>query len=168
VNRSTFDSLVLQHLSAAQRFAIRLVGNPADAEDLVQEALLRASRRWRSFRGQSRFTTWLFQIIVNCFRDRLRTRGKETLADDHVDARLVNPIDAAAGKEIGEIVAAAVSLLPPRQREVLVLVAYENLSVVEAAEVLGITAGNARVHLHLARERLKTQLSRLLDGIANG
>lgn len=159
---------MLDHLSAAQRFAIRLVGDPAEAEDLVQEAMLRAVSHWRSFRGSSAFTTWLFQIVVNVFRDRLRRRGFETLAADPIDARQRDPLASSEAKEVGEIVAAAVSTLPPRQREVLVLVAYENLSVTDAAEVLGITAGNARTNLHLARERLKQQLVPLLDRMTNG
>ena len=159
---------MLDHLSAAHRFAIRLVHDPAEAEDLVQEAMLRASTHWRSFRGTSAFTTWLIQIVVNVFRDRLRRRGDEALAIDPIDARQIDPLASSASAEIGEIIAGAVSTLPPRQREVLVLVAYENLSVTDAADVLGITAGNARTNLHLARERLKLQLAPLMDRTANG
>src|SRR4051812_9131078 len=74
VDRESFERLMTEHLAAAHRLAIRLTGRAESAEDLVQEAMLRASRAWQSFRGQSRFTTWLFQIVINVFRDRLRRR----------------------------------------------------------------------------------------------
>jgi RNA polymerase sigma-70 factor (ECF subfamily) len=74
IDRQTFDRLVLEHLASAQRFAIRLSGDPHDAEDLMQDALLKAHRSWQSFKGQSKFTTWFYAIIINCFRDRLAAR----------------------------------------------------------------------------------------------
>jgi RNA polymerase sigma-70 factor (ECF subfamily) len=71
VDRTTFDRLMLESVPAAQRFAICLIGDVHAAEDVMQEALLRAHRSWKTFRGQSRFTTWLMRIIINCFRDQL-------------------------------------------------------------------------------------------------
>src|SRR5262245_18905115 len=67
VDRGSFDRLMLEHLSAAHRLAIRLSGDVDRAEELVQEAMLRASRSWSGFRGQSKFTTWLFAIVINVF-----------------------------------------------------------------------------------------------------
>src|SRR5688572_26366493 len=94
VDRQTFDRLMLDHLDGAQRFAIRLTGDAASAEELVQEALVRAAGAWRSFRGTSTFRTWLLQVVVNVFRDRLRARaGPAGLEDanDVADARDVEP-----------------------------------------------------------------------------
>jgi RNA polymerase sigma-70 factor (ECF subfamily) len=155
-----------EHLSAAHRLAIRLCGDPERAEELVQEAMLRASRGWEGFRAQSRFTTWLFQIIINVFRDQLRrkrTAGthedvNELIQDDSVPS----PHAAMSGSELGELVANHVSSLPPRQREVLVLVAYEQMSPSQAASVLGISEQNARTNLHHARQALKKHLAAYL------
>jgi RNA polymerase sigma-70 factor (ECF subfamily) len=167
VDRQSFDRLMLEHLPAAGRFAVRLVGDPASAEDVLHDALVRAASAWSGFRGASSFKTWLFQIVVNVFRDRLRAthaREAEPLPGDLEDPQHASdPLVVAAEHEVGHAVARAVSMLPPRQREVLVLVAYEQLSPGEAAAVLGITQENARASLHFARQRLKRQLKHLLD-----
>src|SRR5688572_2318507 len=103
IDRDTFDQLVSGHLSAAHRFAIRMTGDVHKAEDLVQEALYRAARGWQTFRGQSAFKTWLFQIVVNVFRDQLEKRGDDAgrLDDDLVDVRSAGPSDQASAGELG-------------------------------------------------------------------
>lgn len=168
MDRESFDRLLLQHLSAAQRFAIRLTGDAHAAEDLLHDAIVRAIRGSDGFRGQARFTTWLFQIIVNCFRDRLRARGMEEMDTEVVDARIPDPASAVDGQELGRLVAQRVSSLPPRQREVMVLVVFENMSVWDAAEVLGISETNVRVNLSYARQRLKHELASFLSEYHRG
>ena len=166
VDRQTFDRLMLDHLAGAQRFAIRLTGDPDAAEEIVQDALVRAAGAWRTFRGESAFRTWLLQIVVNVFRDRLRARAGPASfddADDHADVRAIEPAVTLQGRELAEAVAACVSSLPPRQREVLVLVAYEQLTTQQAAAVLGITDGNARTTLHLARAAMRKLLAPYFD-----
>jgi RNA polymerase sigma-70 factor (ECF subfamily) len=165
IDRDTFDQLVSGHLSAAQGFAVRLVGDVHAAEDLVQEALYRAARGWQGFRGQSAFKTWLFQIVVNVFRDQLDRRGGDDkpLDDGLVDLRSAGPVDQASAGELGPLVAKLVSALPPRQREVLVLVAYEGLTPAQAAGVLEISETNARANLAHARQRLKERLAPYLE-----
>jgi RNA polymerase sigma-70 factor (ECF subfamily) len=159
VDRDSFDRLMLEHLSAAHRLAIRLAGDVDRAEDLVQEAMLRASRCWSGFRGQSKFTTWLFAIVINVFRDQLRKKGADEAIDEDLrDARSMEPRELLSGSELAELIARHVSSLPPRQREVLVLVTYEGLSIAETAGLLQITAQNVHSNLHAARERLRTQL----------
>jgi RNA polymerase sigma factor (sigma-70 family) len=102
-------------------------------------------------------------IVVNASRDGLRTRGgAKPLPEDVFDARSIDPADEAETRELGEIVAAEVSRLPPRQREVLVLIAYEGLSNAEAARMLDVTEQNVRTTLHLARERLRGRLAKYL------
>lgn len=161
VDQQTFDRLMLGHLDAALRFAIRLTGNAPAGEELVQEALVRAAAARERFRGDSSFRTWLFQIIVNVFRDDLRSRPRRAgaMPDDVADQRTAGPPAHAAAAELAERVARGVSSLPPRQREVIVLVAYERLTTTEAAAMLGITEQNARTNLSLARTELKRQLA---------
>lgn len=155
------DRLVLEHLPAAFGFAVRLTGGPDAAEDLVQEAMLRVARAWPGFRGESSFRTWFFRIVVNVFRDTLRRPRTEALPDDFdpLDERGADPLDDAMARELGDLVAGHVSTLPPRQREVLVLSAYEGMSVAEISFVLGISKENTHATLHLARARLKTKLA---------
>ena len=166
IDRDRFDQLVSGHLPMAMAFAVRLSGDVHAAEDLVQEALYRAARSWKSFAGRSSFKTWLFQIVVNVFRDQLprSNQGRAgKLSEDVVDGRSAGPIERASAGELGPLVSRLVSALPLRQREVLVLTAYEGLTPAEAAGVLGISETNARANLAHARERLKRQLAPYLD-----
>ena len=159
LDRSTFDRLVREQLPKALRFATRLTGSVDAAEDVLQDALVKASRRWETFRGESKFQTWLFGIVVNAFRDRLaRRREPGPLPTELTDARGADPPAQAVAGELSEIVAKAVSTLPPRQREVLVMIAYEGMNTSEAASALDITEQNVRTNLHLAREQLRKQL----------
>jgi RNA polymerase sigma-70 factor (ECF subfamily) len=166
VDRQTFDRLVLEHLPAMQCLAVRLTGRTDLAEDVVQTALLKASGAWNTFRGQSAFGTWLLQIVVHAFRDDLakrRRHSSDSLEADPVDPKAADPVANANAAELGRRVATAVSNLPPRQREVLVLHTYEQLSDEEIARMLNISPQNVRTTLHLARQRLRTMLRRFLD-----
>ena len=89
----------------------------------------------------------------------------EPLDEPEPQATLDDPVLHVAGEEIGALVARHVSALPPRQREVLVLVAYEDLSPGEAARVLGISESNARASLHFARERLNRELAKYVGDV---
>ena len=158
-----FDRLVRDQLKPALRFATRLSGDSAAAEEVVQEALFRTARAWQSFRGESSFRTWFFRIVVNTARDHLRVQQPhETLIDEPVDARAVDPRQGMVDQETAEQVAREVARLPQRQREVLVLIAYESHRISEAAVVLEMSEQNARTNLHLARQKLRQRLSKYL------
>jgi RNA polymerase sigma-70 factor (ECF subfamily) len=158
--RQPLEQLVTEALPVALAFAQRLTGDADRAEEVVQEALFRAVRGWRSFRGDCEPRTWLFRIIVNVFRDQIG-RGSQGLPDEIVDRRSSDPAELASAADLGRHIARLVSALPPRQREVLVLVTYEHLTVAETARLLEITEGNVHATLHVARERLRKQLERL-------
>ncbi|HEX4795278.1 MAG TPA: sigma-70 family RNA polymerase sigma factor [Humisphaera sp.] len=163
MDASDLDRLVRGQLAAALRFATRLCGDPDAAEEIVQQSLFQAARGWRSFRGDSSFRSWFFRIIVNVSRDRSRSaRADQELVDDPVDARAADPPGQLIDQEIAREIAREVSRLPDRQREVLVLVAYENHSISEAATVLETNEQNVRTNLHLARRRLRERLARHL------
>jgi RNA polymerase sigma-70 factor (ECF subfamily) len=160
-DRASLDRLVSAHLSEALRLAIRLTGDPDEGEEVVQEALVRVARSWKSFRGEARFRTWLFRIVVNAFRDWVAARpGTERLDDEVPDVRVADPAMEAAAAEFGRLIAARVSALPSRQREVVILTCYEGLSPREAADVLGISQANVHATLHVARQRLRRELAR--------
>ncbi len=159
-DRATFERLVDENLPHALRLALRLTGNLDAAEEVVQETMLRASKGWRSFRGDCEFRTWLFRIVINTFQDWLTKRPSAVpLSHDVDDTRSVEPIVCAATKELGRIIAQRVSSLPARQREVLLLMAYEGLTPREIATVVGITEANVHATLHVARRRLRRLLA---------
>jgi RNA polymerase sigma-70 factor (ECF subfamily) len=166
VNRTTFDRLVRANLRDAHCFALRLLGpsRPEAAEELVTESLYRVVRGWMTYRGgeeERTFRGWFWRIIVNAFRDQLARRpSDESLSDDAKADPTPGPLMRVEAREIGEVIAALVSGLPPRQREVMVLLAYEGHTAAEAAAVLGVTEQNIRVTLHLAREKLREKLIR--------
>ena len=163
LDENTLNQLVLDHLPYAMRLAVRLTGDPHTAEEIVQEALVRVARSWRSFRGQAHFRTWLFRIVINVFRDQLRHRPTvEQLPEDLCDRRAGDPLVQAANRELGRLIAARVSALPPRQREVLVLTAYESLAPRQVAAILGISEANVHSTLHVARQRLQKELAAYL------
>jgi RNA polymerase sigma-70 factor (ECF subfamily) len=157
-DRAAFDRLVLEHLPACQRFAVRLTGDGESAEEVVQEAMVRVARGWRSFRGEAKFQTWLFRIVINAWRDRHRGRERGEEIAEVEDRRGGGPVGEAVGRELGEAVAHAVGALPPRQREVVVMIVYEQMGIAEVAGVLGVTEQNVRTNLHFGRERLREKL----------
>ena len=163
-DRAGLDRLVTAHLPEALRLAIRLTGDPEEAEDVVQEALVRVTRSWRSFRGEAQFRTWLYRIVVNAFRDWVAARpATERLDADVPDRRAPDPPTEAAAAELGRLITARVSALPPRQREVVVLTCYEGLSPRQAADVLKTSQANVHATLHVARQRLRRELARHLS-----
>ncbi|MGH7176315.1 MAG: RNA polymerase sigma factor, partial [Tepidisphaeraceae bacterium] len=99
-----------------------------------------------------------FSIVINVFRDRRETGAIEA-SPDVPDPNASEPSAEIESLEFGQLVARHVSSLPLRQREVLVLIAFENLSIGEAATVLGISEQNVRTNLHYARERLRQKLT---------
>ena len=161
--RAQFDELVSASLPAALRFAVRLTGRLDKAEEVVQEAMLSASRSWKTYRGDSQFQTWLFRIVVNTFRSWLaRPAVPKTLALDVVDPSQRSPSEAASAGELSETVAACVADLPLRQREVVVLSVYEGLDAGQIAKVLSMSIENVYSTLSVARAKLRRQLGAYL------
>lgn len=162
-NQGELDRLVTDHLPDALRFALRLAGCRETAEEVVQEALCRAARGIGSFRGEAQFRTWFYRIVISAFHDHLaaaaRRRCPGQLTDAIEDRRSESPVAAAMANELRDVIARRVSALPLRQREVLVLVACEQLRPSEAAEVLGISESNVSANLHYARTRLREELT---------
>lgn len=162
--REQLDRVMRQNLPNLLGFAVRLTGCPDQGEDLVQETMLRAIRNWSRFRGDANPRTWLFSIAVNVFRDRLKSRANQQRQLDrelmtHVDG----PEQQSMAIELKEAISRQVSRLPPRQREVLVLKTYEEMSVAEIGKVLGMKPANVYTTLHHARNTLKEKLKSFLE-----
>ncbi len=155
IDRHDVDQLVLKHLPAALRLAQRLTNDSHTAEDVVQDALCRVLARWRTFRGDASFQTWMLQIVVNVDRDRRRRRHESLRpTPDDIASTRAGPGDQAAAAELGQRIRAAIDKLPDRQRQVTLLSFGEGLSASDIACVLQTTEANVHTCIHLARKRI--------------
>jgi len=160
--RETLDELVSEHLASLRRLATRLTGSVESAEDITQDALLRIVRGWKGFRRQSAFKTWATSILLNVFHNWLAQQHESLPLADVSDLRQADPMSCALAEELGRHIAARVSALPLRQREVLVLLAYEGLSAEEAGQLLDMQVANVYTTLYQARQRLRVELAPFL------
>jgi RNA polymerase sigma-70 factor, ECF subfamily len=155
LDRRDVDRLVVEHLPAALRFALRLTRDDHAAEDVVQESLCRVLRQWRTYRGEASFKTWFLQIVVNVDRDRRRRfHITEPMDEQFLASPTPLPPELAAAAELNEELRTAVDRLPERQREVALLTWGEALAADEIAQVLSISEASVYTNLHLARKRI--------------
>ena len=165
----SFDDEALPHLDALYRVALRLTGDPSQAEDLVQDTMLKAYRAWRQYRPGTNAKGWLLTILRNTFINDYRRRKLEPVAMDleaiepHALYRAVEQSDPE-GAFFSQIVDAkvleAVDALPPEFREVLVLSDMEGMRYAEIAEALQVPVGTVKSRLFRARRLLQSALYR--------
>lgn len=159
-DRAACRTMVDRHLAPVTALARRMLGNPADAEDVAQEVFLRvwtAARRWRP--GPARVTTWLHRVTLNLCLDRLRKKPELPLEDvaEPPDPR-PDAAEGIARDETARLVAAALASLPERQRAAITLCHHQGLSNIEAAEVLGVTVEALESLLARGRRALRQKL----------
>ncbi len=167
-----YHDLIRPYERTVYRMALSFMKNESDAEDVAQEAFLRAFRKLSSFRGQSRFSTWLISITLNEARGRLRHQTvirmeslDQTLDEGgHVAPAMLRdwreiPSEALERREIRQMLSSAIESLPPNYREVLLLRDVEQLNIEETAAVLSITIATVKVRLHRARIMMQKQLA---------
>ncbi|WP_263381826.1 sigma-70 family RNA polymerase sigma factor [Granulicella arctica] len=173
-----YHELIRPYERSVYMMALSFMKNDADAEDVAQEAFLKAYRNLASFRAEAKFSTWLISITLNEARSRLRRQGSirvESLDETpenggHVSPALLRdwhevPSEALERKEVREILKTAVTTLPEIYRQVFLLRDVEELSVKETAEALTISIGTVKVRLHRARMMLQKQLTPQLKSI---
>jgi RNA polymerase sigma-70 factor, ECF subfamily len=176
-DREKFHLLILPYEGQLFRTAFALVKNAEEAEDVVQDAVLKAYRKLASFRGDAKFSTWLIAITLNEARGRLRRENRAIVdsldeqREDNADftpAALTDwrevPLAALERQEIRKLLQQAVAELPDAYREIVTLRDVEEYSVNDTAELLGISVALVKVRLHRARlllqKKLAPQLSR--------
>ena len=164
---AAFGELVGRHRDRLWGVAMRTTGDPEEASDALQDALISAFRRADQFRGDSAVTTWLHRIVVNASLDRLRrksVRRTSVLPDDdeNLPGRVVaDPNDALDRRETQLVISAALAELPVDQREAILLVDVEGWSVDEAAAMLGCPAGTVKSRCFRGRAKLAKSLAHL-------
>jgi RNA polymerase sigma-70 factor, ECF subfamily len=173
-----FDELVQKYYKKIYNLAYRYVGDPEEANDLAQEIFTAAYQNVRKFRGDAKFSTWLFQIATNRGKNRfkyLKRRGffvnrSQPEGEDERESQLreipdfsTNPETVLASKQIQKIVQDAINELDPDHKEIVILRDIEGFSYEEIAEFLGLPEGTTKSRLHRARMVVKEKLKRVLS-----
>src|SRR5437899_3261377 len=170
------EHILASGLPSLHRRAYRILGNPADAEDAVQDALLAAYTHLHQFRGQAQISTWLTTIVLNCARLQLRRRLRhiqvsldECTADQQpvsVSERLAdhrpNPEDECTESELSARLTHLHSQLSPTLRRTFQLRDVDGLSIRETAQILGVPTGTVKAQSARARQKLKELMRRTL------
>ena len=167
-DKSAFDLLIDQYGRLALKIARRMLHDPFDAEDVTQEAVLQAFLGLGSLKEPDRFGPWLFAIVINLCKMRLRARRDWHPADEWQGGRVPenfrladlqpSPESMYEATELHEIVLAAVRTLPSDQQQTVRMYYLDGLSLREVGILAGVSAGAVKVRLHRARTRLRLEL----------
>ncbi|WP_297529499.1 RNA polymerase sigma factor RpoE [Thiohalobacter sp.] len=174
-DKRAFDLLVRKYQHRIVQLVTRYVHNPADAQDVAQEAFIKAYRALPKFRGDSAFYTWLYRIAINTAKNHLVAQGRRPPGDD-IDAADAEQFEGESGlkeyatpehevlsAEIGRTVEAAIEDLPEDLRTAIVLRELEGLSYEEIAEAMECPIGTVRSRIFRAREAIEKRLRPLLE-----
>ncbi len=168
-DEEAFAALVRRHQGRVYRLLLRMLGNPEEAEDVAQEAFLNLHRHGHRFRGESRFSTFVYRVAANAALNRRRALGRRRERMERLERRQAagdelpeaprDPESAAVGEEEREEVQRALLALPETLRMPVVLYDIEGLSYGEIAEVLKLAEGTVKSRIHRARQALRKELA---------
>ena len=161
-DREAFAELVRRHRDRLWRVALRTLGDPDDAADAVQDALISAYRAAAGYRGEAAVTTWLHRIVVNACLDLARRRTSRPTSPLADSAAATTPAaDVLDARETATEVLAALRQLPTEQAAAIVLVDIEGYPVAEVAQMLEVPTGTVKSRCARGRARLAQQLQHL-------
>ncbi|HET7616723.1 MAG TPA: RNA polymerase sigma factor SigW [Bacillales bacterium] len=170
-DQQAFGELIELYQNKVYQICLRLIGNRQEAEDLAQEAFLRAYLNIDSYHIDKKFSSWLFRIATNLTIDRLRKKKPDYYLDAEISgtdgvtmyAQLASnqelPEDQVVGLELQEKVQHEVMQLPPKYRSAIVLKYMEDLSLKEIGEILNIPVATVKTRIHRGREALRKRLN---------
>ena len=171
-----FELIMRRHNQRLYRAARAIVRDESEAEDVMQDAYVRAYTHLKQFAGKAKFSTWLTRIAVHEALARVRARNRysdfepafETSEDpmEHLASERSTPEEQVQTSELGDLLEGAIESLPPGFRSVFMLRAVEEMSTTEVAECLDLSEENVKVRLHRARALLKEHISQRLEGSA--
>jgi RNA polymerase sigma-70 factor (ECF subfamily) len=165
--RASFEREALPHLDTMYRVALRLTGDPSRADDLTQDAMLKAFRGWHTFTSGTNARAWLLTILRNQFiNDYRRTKNQGPAVDimeieGHTvfaDVQETDPAGRFFDQIVDDEVTAAIEALPDEFREAVILSDLEGLPYAEIAEILGVPVGTVKSRLHRGRQILQRRL----------
>jgi len=159
-DRRAFDELVRRHQQAIYGVARRYLRNDADAADVAQQTFVRAFRALETFRGAASVRSWLYRIAINTALNHLRDHARERpqeIDEARLTTTATGPQRIIAGEDEARL-RGAIDALPPKQKMVLELRIFDELSFREVAELADCTENAAKVNFHYAVKRLKELL----------
>jgi RNA polymerase sigma-70 factor (ECF subfamily) len=166
----SFNQLILRWERPIYALAYRVIGREEDARDVVQETFLRAFRALPGFKGQAKFSSWIYRIALNLCRDWIRRQKRTPVVQLPEDAeaveRLANrePVnsveDLVARKELSAVVADAMALLPEEQRTAIILKEYHGMTFQEIAELQGVPLSTVKTRLYQGLTVLRRNLEK--------
>ncbi len=166
-----FSELVLRHESKIYGLCLKMLGNPEDAEDCLQEVFMKAYEALPGFRQEARFSTWLYRIAYNACLMRIRKKKLDTVSldrpvrmgEDNIERDVadwtMDPRSGVMNEELNEVLAKHINELQPDNRIVFVLRDIHGLSTDDTANVLGLSVPAVKSRLHRARLFLRERLS---------
>lgn len=174
-DQTAFDEMVQRYWDRIYAMVHQLLRNPQDAEEVTQDAFIRAHRGLVNFRGESSFSTWLYQIATNLARNRYwywwRRKRDHTISFDQpmgpdndtplsevFAAEMETPDDVTVTQELVDRIAQGMERLSAKHREILILRNVKNLAYEEIASILGISVGTVKSRIARARESLREKL----------
>ncbi|OZI24818.1 RNA polymerase sigma factor RpoE [Bordetella genomosp. 7] len=175
-DKKAFDLLVLKYQRKILRLLGRMIRDPAEVEDVAQEAFIKAYRALPQFRGESAFYTWLYRIAVNTARNWLASAGRRPSAPNAIETEdgetfnetdnltdISTPEAVLASREIAQTVNAVIEELPEELRTAIVLREIEGMSYEDIAQSMDCPIGTVRSRIFRAREAIASRLRPLLD-----
>jgi RNA polymerase sigma-70 factor (ECF subfamily) len=166
--KSAFDVLVARWEDRIRGAAYRFLGSEEEARDVAQEAFLKAYRALGGFKGEARFSSWLYQIATNLCRDRLRRRkARATVSLEELEETGAEMAETEPGaherllqRDLARAVRRAIRALPEEQREVVILKEYEGLTFLEIAHALDAPVSTVKTRLYRGLGQLRLRLER--------
>ena len=163
-----FGELVVRYESKVYSLALKMLRNPEDAEDVLQDTFLRAYRGIKSFQGASTFSTWIYRITANSALMRLRKKQLPTVSIEEQEEKEApvnvvdwtpGPVEQVLNDELHRVMDEAIEGLPPEFRQVFILRDVEELSNAEVAEILDLSVAAVKSRLHRARLKVRNRLA---------
>jgi len=174
-DKSAFDLLVIKYQHRIIQLVNRYIKDPSEAQDVAQEAFIKAYKALENFRGESAFYTWLYRIAINTAKNYLVSRSRRH-SDYHVDVQdaeqvgnapqlkgMETPDELLQNDEIIDVINVAIEQLPEDMKTAIVLREFEGLSYEEIAQAMECPVGTVRSRIFRAREAIDEQLGSLLD-----
>ena len=174
-DKQAFNLLVIKYQRKILRLLSRMIRDPADLEDVAQEAFIKAYRALPQFRGESAFYTWLYRIAINTARNWLSSVGRRPSAPNAIESEdgetfnetdslsdISTPESMVASREIAEAVNSAIEALPEDLRTAIVLREIEGMSYEDIAQTMGCPIGTVRSRIFRAREAIAQRLRPIL------
>ncbi len=160
-NKDAFDDLIRKYQREIYFLALRMVKKPEDAEELTQQAFVKAFENLSRFRGDSGFKTWLYKVALNECRSHLRSR-RQTLELNEAAGSLVSeqdtPVEAYLNRETAEEAVAAAENLSEKQRITVILRIYHEMNYAEIGKITGCSEQTAKVNFHYGIENLRKRM----------